>query len=88
MVMIGEQAPDFELISDKEEMIKLSDFRGRNVILYFYPKADTPGCTKQACALRDVYPQIVAGDAVVIGISPDQPEALVKFTTKPEPPLL
>ena len=80
--MIGEQAPDFELISDKEEMVKLSEFRGRNVILYFYPKADTPGCTKQACALRDVYPQIVAGDAIVIGISPDMPEALVKFREK------
>lgn len=82
MVMIGEQAPDFELMSDKEEMVKLSDFKGRNVILYFYPKADTPGCTKQACALRDVYSQVVAGDAVVIGISPDQPEALVQFREK------
>ena len=82
MVMIGGQVPDFELISDKEEMVKLSDFIGRNVILYFYPKADTPGCTKQACALRDVYPQIVAGDAIVIGISPDKPTALVKFREK------
>ncbi len=82
MIMIGGQAPDFELISDKEEMVKLSGFMGRNVILYFYPKADTPGCTKQACALRDVYPQIVAGDAIVIGISPDKPVALVKFREK------
>ncbi|MDF1514043.1 MAG: thioredoxin-dependent thiol peroxidase [Anaerolineae bacterium] len=82
MVEIGEQAPDFELTSDKGEQIKLSNFLGRNVILYFYPKADTSGCTKQACALRDVYPQIVAGDAVVIGISPDPIDALVKFREK------
>ena len=82
MVATGEQAPDFELISDKEEKVKLSDFKGRNVIIYFYPKADTPGCTKQACALRDVYPQVVAGDAIVIGISPDLPAALVKFREK------
>jgi peroxiredoxin Q/BCP len=82
MVATGELAPDFELVSDKEEKVKLSDFKGHNVILYFYPKADTPGCTKQACALRDVYPQIVAGDAIVIGISPDKPAALVKFREK------
>lgn len=82
MVTIGEQAPDFELVSDKGEKVKLSDLKGHNVIIYFYPKADTPGCTKQACALRDVYPQIVAGDAIVIGISPDKPAALVKFREK------
>ena len=82
MVTIGGQAPDFELVSDKEGKVKLSDFRGHNVIIYFYPKADTPGCTKQACALRDVYPQVVAGDAIVIGISPDMPAALVKFREK------
>jgi peroxiredoxin Q/BCP len=82
MVAIGEQAPDFELISDRGEKVKLSDFRGHNVIIYFYPKADTPGCTKQACALRDVYSEIVASDAIVIGISPDKPAALVKFREK------
>ena len=82
MVTIGGQAPDFELVSDKEGKAKLSDFRGHNVIIYFYPKADTPGCTKQACALRDVYPQVVASDAIVIGISPDMPAALVKFREK------
>lgn len=82
MNKIGELAPDFELLSDAEEKVKLSDFRGHNVILYFYPKADTPGCTKQACALRDVYPQIVAGDAIVIGVSPDSPSALVNFREK------
>ena len=82
MVTTGEQAPDFELISDKEETVKLSDFKGHNVIIYFYPKADTPGSTKQACALRDVYSQVVAGDAIIIGISPDKPPALVKFREK------
>jgi peroxiredoxin Q/BCP len=82
MNKIGELAPDFVLLSDAEEKVKLSDFRGHNVILYFYPKADSPGCTKQACALRDVYPQIVAGDAIVIGVSPDSPSALVNFREK------
>ena len=60
----------------------MSDFRGKKVILYFYPKANTPGCTKQACAIRDVYPDIDGQGAVVIGISPDPPDALVKFREK------
>ncbi|HHE72630.1 MAG TPA: redoxin domain-containing protein, partial [Chloroflexi bacterium] len=54
MVEVGQLAPDFELISDREETVRLSDFRGQKVVLYFYPKGDTPGCTKQACALRDI----------------------------------
>ncbi len=82
MAQIGEMAPDFTLISDAGKAVSLSDFRGQKVVLYFYPKADTPGCTKQACAVRDAYPQIEAQDAVVIGISPDEPEALVKFREK------
>ncbi|MFN2285915.1 MAG: peroxiredoxin, partial [Anaerolineae bacterium] len=82
MVAIGEMAPDFSLQSDTGETVSLSDYRGRKVVLYFYPKADTPGCTKQACALRDVYPNIEAENASVIGISPDEPEALVKFREK------
>ncbi len=82
MVASGEMAPNFTLRSDTGEMVSLSDFRGRKVVLYFYPKADTPGCTQQACALRDVYPNIEAENAVVIGISPDEPEALVKFREK------
>jgi peroxiredoxin Q/BCP len=60
-------------------VVRLADFRGRRVVLYFYPKAGTPGCTKQACAVRDVYGQIEAENAVVLGISPDDPQALVKF---------
>lgn len=68
--------------------MSLADFRGRKVILYFYPKADTPGCTKQACALRDVYPDIDGQGAVVIGISPDPPEKLVKFREKHNLPFI
>ena len=82
MAEIGEKAPEFELVSDAGETVSLSDFRGNKVIVYFYPKADTPGCTKQACALRDAYPQIEAKDAVVIGISPDEPGPLAKFREK------
>jgi peroxiredoxin Q/BCP len=82
MVEIGTRAPEFELLSDTGETVRLSDMHGHKVIIYFYPKADTPGCTKQACALRDAYPQIEAGDAKVIGISPDLPAKLAKFREK------
>ncbi|MGC9520407.1 MAG: thioredoxin-dependent thiol peroxidase [Anaerolineae bacterium] len=88
MVDVGEKAPDFELVSDEGERVQLSDFREQRVVIYFYPKADTPGCTKQACALRDAYPEIEANDAVVIGISPDKPEALRKFRAKYELPFI
>ncbi len=88
MVQVGEKAPEFELTSDKGESVKLSDFKGHKVVLYFYPAADTPGCTQQACALRDVYPQIEAKDAVVVGISPDDPEKLVKFREKHDLPFV
>jgi peroxiredoxin Q/BCP len=88
MVEVEEKAPGFELVSDTGERVKLSDFHGQKVVLYFYPKADTPGCTKQACALRDAYPKIEAGDAVVIGISPDDPEDLQKFREKYDLPFL
>ena len=82
MLEEGTKAPDFTLTADDGRGVGLSDFRGKKVILYFYPKADTPGCTKQACAIRDVYPNIDGQGAVVIGISPDPPEALVKFREK------
>jgi len=82
MVEIGSPAPEFELLSDAEETVRLSSLRGHKVVIYFYPKADTPGCTKQACALRDAYPQIEEKDAQVIGISPDLPKKLVKFREK------
>jgi len=75
-------APNFRLKADDGREVSLSDFRGKKVVLYFYPKADTPGCTRQACAVRDAYPRIEGGDAVVIGISPDPVEDLVKFRQK------
>ena len=88
MLEIGAQAPDFTLTADDGSRVSLSDYGGQKVILYFYPRADTPGCTKQACALRDVYGDIDAQGAVVIGISPDLPEALTKFRAKYDLPFI
>jgi peroxiredoxin Q/BCP len=79
---MGDVAPDFELTTDSGASVKLSDFRGRRVILYFYPKDDTPGCTTQACGFRDVYPQIEEKNAVVLGVSPDGVKSHQKFKTK------
>ena len=80
MLKPGDKAPVFTLLNQAGEKVKLGDFKGRKVLVYFYPKADTPGCTAQACALRDARPQI--GDTVVLGISPDKPAKLEKFDTK------
>ena len=88
MLETGDKAPDFTLTSDDSRQISLSDFRGQRVVLYFYPKADTPGCTKQACAVRDIYTQIEAEDAVVIGVSPDDPEDLKAFREKHDLPFV
>lgn len=82
MLEKGAMAPDFTLTADDGGEVSLSDFRGQNVVLYFYPKADTPGCTRQACAIRDVYPDVKEQGAVVIGISPDPIDKLVKFRQK------
>ena len=82
MLNVGDVAPDFTLTADDGSQVALSDLRGQKVVLYFYPKADTPGCTKQACAVRDVWDQIDAQGATVLGISPDKPPALVKFRAK------
>jgi peroxiredoxin Q/BCP len=79
---IGDTAPDFELPSDNGETVKLSDFRGKRVVLYFYPKDDTTGCTTQACSFRDNYPQIEEKNAVVLGVSPDGVKSHQKFKTK------
>ncbi|HET6446341.1 MAG TPA: thioredoxin-dependent thiol peroxidase [candidate division Zixibacteria bacterium] len=79
MFEIGDNAPDFELLNSKEEPVKLSDHRGTRIILFFYPKAGTSGCTTQACGFRDNFPVIEAGNATVIGISPDMPAALAKW---------
>jgi peroxiredoxin Q/BCP len=88
MLEIGDVAPDFTLTADDGSTVTLSDFRGQKVVLYFYPKAGTSGCTRQACAIRDVYPRIEAGDAVVIGISPDRPQALVRFRERHDLPFI
>ena len=79
---LGDMAPDFELISDEGSPIRLSDLRGKKVVLFFYPKADTPGCTTQACGFRDNWPLIEAAGATVLGISPDTPEKLAKWRVK------
>ncbi len=79
-LMPGSQAPDFSLLDQSESEVRLSDFKGRRVLVYFYPKADTPGCTAQACGLRDVAGQV--GDTVILGISPDPPRKQAKFDTK------
>lgn len=81
-IKVGDVAPDFELLSDAGEPVRLSDFRGRKVILYFYPKDDTSGCTTQACGFRDNYPVIEAKNAVVLGISPDSVKSHQKFKAK------
>jgi peroxiredoxin Q/BCP len=79
---IGDMAPDFEALTDGGEQVKLSDYRGRRVVLYFYPKDDTPGCTTQACGFRDNYLDIEERDAVVLGVSPDGQASHQKFKTK------
>ena len=82
MLQENDVAPDFTLTSDSGEEVTLSAFRGKKVVLYFYPKDDTPGCTKEACSFRDEHGLFVAKGAVVIGVSPDQPESHVKFRAK------
>lgn len=80
----GEPAPDFTLTNEKGEKVSLSDFRGRKVIVYFYPKADTPGCTTEACDFRDNLSELNNQNIDVVGISPDKVEALAKFRDKYE----
>ncbi|KXK15185.1 MAG: putative peroxiredoxin [Chloroflexi bacterium OLB14] len=75
-------APEFELFDDMNVKRKLSDFRGKHVILYFYPKDDTPGCTKEACNFRDDYSAYENAGVVILGISPDSVESHVKFKKK------
>jgi thioredoxin-dependent peroxiredoxin len=78
----GETAPDFVLPDQDGEPVKLSDLRGQRVVLYFYPKADTPGCTTQACGVRDHLPDYEGAGAVVMGISPDPVEKVKRFHDK------
>jgi peroxiredoxin Q/BCP len=78
----GDQAPDFTLRSDAGTDVTLSSLRGRPVVLYFYPKDDTPGCTTQACGIRDAYSEFERAGAVVLGVSPDSERSHVKFRKK------
>jgi peroxiredoxin Q/BCP len=78
----GLPAPDFELATDDGSRVRLSDLRGRPVVLYFYPKDDTPGCTAQACELRDEYSEFRARGAVVLGVSPDDEASHAEFKSK------
>jgi peroxiredoxin Q/BCP len=82
--MLGEgtTVPDFTLKADDGRQVSLSDFRGRRLVLYFYPKDDTPGCTKEACSFRDDYSDIIAAGAQVLGISPDTIQSHGKFKGK------
>ena len=81
-LLAGIPAPDFELFDDTNEPRKLSDFRGRNVVLYFYPADDTPGCTKEACNFRDDYSAYEKANVQILGVSPDTVKAHVKFKQK------
>jgi thioredoxin-dependent peroxiredoxin len=80
MLQSGDKAPAFSLSDQSGETVKLSAYKGRKVLLFFYPKADTPGCTAQACGLRDVKADV--GDTVILGISPDKPTKQAKFDEK------
>jgi len=78
----GDPAPDFTLTSDLGDQVRLSELRGKPVVLYFYPRDDTPGCTTQACGIRDAYDEFERAGAVVLGVSPDDEGSHVKFKKK------
>jgi thioredoxin-dependent peroxiredoxin len=82
MIETGEQAPQFTLPDQDGEPVSLADYAGKTVVLYFYPKADTPGCTVQACGVRDHLPNYAEAGAVVIGVSPDPVRRVKKFADK------
>jgi len=86
MLTAGELAPDFTLPTDTGEELTLSSLRGRPVVLYFYPKDDTSGCTTQACEFRDLFPRFEGGKAVILGVSPDGVTSHQKFKAKYELP--
>lgn len=85
---VGDLAPAFELPDETGHTVRLSDFRGRRVVVYFYPKDDTKGCTAQACGFRDAYPTLTEQNATVIGISPDGSRSHQKFKTKYDLPFI
>ena len=82
MVAVGEPAPDFALPADDGRVLSLKDFRGKKVVLYFYPKDDTPGCTKEACSFRDNLARVTSKGAVVLGVSRDDSKSHVRFKGK------
>lgn len=82
MINVGHQAPDFTLQNQLDEAVTLSGLRGKKVLVYFYPRASTPGCTVQACGLRDTNAELQQHNVVVLGISPDTPKMLANFTKK------
>ena len=82
MIEVGKPAPDFSLVADDGRTVSLKDFRGKRVVLYFYPKDDTPGCTVEACSFRDRLPDVSASGAVVLGVSRDDTRSHVKFREK------
>ena len=86
MIEEGKQAPDFELATDDGSKLRLADLRGKQVVLYFYPKDDTPGCTAQACGIRDAWGEFERTGAVVLGVSPDSAASHMKFRDKYELP--
>jgi peroxiredoxin Q/BCP len=79
MLEAGAQAPDFELVDHRGQRIRLRDLRGKRVVLYFYPRDGTPGCTREACSFRDVYAKLQKAGVVVLGVSPDPPESHARF---------
>lgn len=82
MVREGYKAPDFELPDDSGNLVRLSDFKGKNIVLFFYPKDMSPGCTREACTFRDYYEEFLKYDAVVIGVNMDPPETHKRFKEK------
>jgi peroxiredoxin Q/BCP len=80
----GDKAPNFKLADQNGKTVKLDDFKGRKLLVYFYPKANTPGCTKQACNVRDARPEFADQGVAVVGVSPDEPKKQKKFDDKYE----
>lgn len=88
MLEVGTKAPDFQLLDKDGKSVRLTDFLGKKIVLYFYPRDNTPGCTRQACAFAQSYPQFQNRDVVVIGISKDSVASHLKFAQKYELPFL
>jgi thioredoxin-dependent peroxiredoxin len=82
MLEVGKKAPSFKLKNQDGKIISLTDLKGKKVVLYFYPKDDTPGCTKEACSFRDEFPKFGGLNAVILGVSPDSAESHKKFIAK------